>query len=189
MIVNRVWQWHFGQAIAGNPNNFGGTGKRPTHPELLDWLAATFVEEGMVTQELHRRILTSAAYQRARRIRWEALIGLDPNRTSYAVFAPRRLIAEELRDNVVGIGRTQSRDRRHPGASGDQRGSRHATAPHHGLGGPAYQADPTPAQRNRRTLYAERIRTLANPMLEIFNKPGPRLLHRRIATIAPQALR
>ena len=65
VIVNRVWQWHFGQAIAGNPNNFGGTGKRPTHPELLDWLAATFVEEGWSLKQLHRRILTSAAYQRA----------------------------------------------------------------------------------------------------------------------------
>ena len=65
VIVNRVWQWHFGQAIAGNPNNFGGTGKRPTHPELLDWLAATFTEEGWAIKKLHRHILTSAAYQRA----------------------------------------------------------------------------------------------------------------------------
>ena len=46
VIVNRIWQWHFGQALAGNPNNFGGTGKKPTHPELLDWLAQKFMDEG-----------------------------------------------------------------------------------------------------------------------------------------------
>ncbi|MGB0549023.1 MAG: PSD1 and planctomycete cytochrome C domain-containing protein [Limisphaerales bacterium] len=191
VIVNRVWQWHFGQAIAGNPNNFGGTGKRPTHPELLDWLVATFVEEGWSLKQLHRRILTSAAYQRATaHPDWEALIKLDPNRTSYAVFAPRRLIAEELRDAMLSISGELNRaiggTPAHPEINEEV-----AMQPRHIMGsvGPAYQADPTPAQRNRRTLYAERIRTLANPMLEIFNKPGPDVSceRRNSATIAPQA--
>ncbi|MGB1725377.1 MAG: DUF1553 domain-containing protein, partial [Limisphaerales bacterium] len=191
VIVNRVWQWHFGQAIAGNPNNFGGTGKRPTHPELLDWLAATFVEEGWSLKQLHRRILTSAAYQRATaHPDWEALIKLDPNRTSYAVFAPRRLTAEELRDAMLSVSGELNRaiggTPAHPEINEEV-----AMQPRHIMGsvGPAYQADPTPAQRNRRTLYAERIRTLANPMLEIFNKPGPDVSceRRDSATIAPQA--
>ena len=191
VIVNRVWQWHFGQAIAGNPNNFGGTGKRPTHPELLDWLAATFVEEGWSLKQLHRHILTSAAYQRATaHPDWEALIKLDPNRTSYAVFAPRRLTAEELRDAMLSISGELNRaiggTPAHPEINEEV-----AMQPRHIMGsvGPAYQADPTPAQRNRRTLYAERIRTLANPMLEIFNKPGPDVSceRRDSATIAPQA--
>ena len=191
VIVNRVWQWHFGQAIAGNPNNFGGTGKRPTHPELLDWLAATFVEEGWSLKQLHRHILTSAVYQRATaHPDWEALIKLDPNRTSYAVFAPRRLTAEELRDAMLSISGELNRaiggTPAHPEINEEV-----AMQPRHIMGsvGPAYQADPTPAQRNRRTLYAERIRTLANPMLEIFNKPGPDVSceRRDSATIAPQA--
>ena len=191
VIVNRVWQWHFGQAIAGNPNNFGGTGKRPTHPKLLDWLAATFVEEGWSLKQLHRRILTSAAYQRATaHPDWEALIKLDPNRTSYAVFAPRRLTAEELRDAMLSVSGELNRaiggTPAHPEINEEV-----AMQPRHIMGsvGPAYQADPTPAQRNRRTLYAERIRTLANPMLEIFNKPGPDVSceRRDSATIAPQA--
>ena len=191
VIVNRVWQWHFGQAIAGNPNNFGGTGKRPTHPELLDWLAATFVEEGWSLKQLHRRILTSAAYQRATaHPDLEALIKLDPNRTSYAVFAPRRLTAEELRDAMLSVSGELNRaiggTPAHPEINEEV-----AMQPRHIMGsvGPAYQADPTPAQRNRRTLYAERIRTLANPMLEIFNKPGPDVSceRRDSATIAPQA--
>jgi hypothetical protein len=158
---------------------------------LLDWLAATFVEEGWSLKQLHRRILTSEAYQRATAYPdWEALIKLDPNRTSYAVFAPRRLTAEELRDAMLSVSGELNRAiggiPAHPEINEEV-----AMQPRHIMGsvGPAYQADPTPAQRNRRTLYAERIRTLANPMLEIFNKPGPDVSceRRDSATIAPQA--
>ena len=63
--MNRLWLWHFGQAIAGNPNNFGSTGKKPTHPELLDWLAATLVEKGWSFKEMHRVIMMSDAYRRS----------------------------------------------------------------------------------------------------------------------------
>ena len=191
VIVNRVWQWHFGQAIAGNPNNFGGTGKRPTHPELLDWLAATFTEEGWSIKKLHRHILTSAAYQRAvAHPAPETLAKLDPNGTSYASFAPRRLTAEELRDAMLAVSGELNRAiggiPAHPEINEEV-----AMQPRHIMGsvGPAYQADPNPAQRNRRTLYAERIRTLSDPMLEVFNKPGPDVSceRRDTATIAPQA--
>ena len=191
VIVNRVWQWHFGQAIAGNPNNFGGTGKRPTHPELLDWLAATFVEEGWSIKKLQRYILTSAAYQRAvAHPAPETLAKLDPNGTSYASFAPRRLTAEELRDAMLAVSGELNRAiggiPAHPEINEEV-----AMQPRHIMGsvGPAYQADPNPAQRNRRTLYAERIRTLSDPMLEVFNKPGPDVSceRRDTATIAPQA--
>ena len=191
VIVNRVWQWHFGQAIAGNPNNFGGTGKLPTHPELLDWLAATFMEEGWSFKKLHRRILTSATYQRAvAHPTPETLAKLDPNKTSHAVFIPRRLTAEELRDAMLAVSgelnRAQGGIPAHPEINEEV-----AMQPRHIMGsvGPAYQADPKPDQRNRRTLYAERIRTLADPMLEVFNKPGPDVSceRRETATIAPQA--
>jgi len=191
VIVNRVWQWHFGQAIAGNPNNFGGTGKRPTHPELLDWLAATFTEEGWSIKKLHRHILTSATYQRAvAHPAPEILAKLDPNGNSYASFAPRRLTAEELRDAMLAVSGELNRAiggiPAHPEINEEV-----AMQPRHIMGsvGPAYQADPKPAQRNRRTLYAERIRTLSDPMLEVFNKPGPDVSceRRDTATIAPQA--
>jgi len=191
VIVNRVWQWHFGQAIAGNPNNFGGTGKRPTHPELLDWLAATFTEEGWSIKKLHRHILTSATYQRAvAHPAPEILAKLDPNGNSYASFAPRRLTAEELRDAMLAVSGELNRAiggiPAHPEINEEV-----AMQPRHIMGsvGPAYQAAPKPAQRNRRTLYAERIRTLSDPMLEVFNKPGPDVSceRRDTATIAPQA--
>ncbi|MDQ3438737.1 MAG: DUF1549 and DUF1553 domain-containing protein, partial [Planctomycetota bacterium] len=64
-IVNRVWHYHFGRGIVDSPNDFGEMGSRPTHPELLDWLAATFTETGGSMKELHRLILNSAAYQQS----------------------------------------------------------------------------------------------------------------------------
>ena len=191
VIVNRIWQWHFGQGLAGNPNNFGGTGKLPTHPELLDWLAATLIESGWSVKKIHWYILTSATYQRsASHPDPRALARLDPENISYASFKPRKLTAEELRDSMLAVsgelnlvlGGIPS----HPEINEEV-----AMQPRHIMGsvGPAYQADPLPSQRNRRTLYAERIRTLADPMLEVFNKPGPDLSceRRETATIAPQA--
>ena len=191
VIVNRVWQWHFGQALAGNPNNFGGTGKKPTHPKLLDWLAQRFIKEGWSFKELHRIILSSTVYQRSTApVDPQALAKLDSLGTSYSVFKPRRLTAEELRDSMLlvsgelnpAIGGIPS----HPEINEEV-----AMQPRHIMGsvGPAYQADPLPSQRNRRTLYAERIRTLGDPMLEVFNKPGPDISceQRENATIAPQA--
>ncbi|MEC8906779.1 MAG: PSD1 and planctomycete cytochrome C domain-containing protein [Verrucomicrobiota bacterium] len=191
VIVNRIWQWHFGQALAGNPNNFGGTGKLPTHPELLDWLAATFIEEGWSIKKLHRHILTSATYQRsATHPDPDTLAKLDPDEISYAVFKPRRLTAEELRDSMLTVSGELN-----PILGGipchPEINEEVAMQPRHIMGsvGPAYQADPLPSQRNRRTLYTERIRTLADPMLEVFNKPGPDLSceRRETATIASQA--
>src|SRR5439155_9003711 len=63
VMVNRIWQYHFGRGIVRSPNNFGYQGDRPTHPALLDWLAAEFVAEGWRLKPLHRRIVTSSAYR------------------------------------------------------------------------------------------------------------------------------
>ena len=191
VIVNRIWQWHFGQALAGNPNNFGGTGKKPTHPELLDWLAQKFMDEGWSFKKLHRIILDSSVYQRStKHPEPKTLARLDPKGVSYSVFSPRRLSAEELRDSMLFVSGELNLSVGgipcHPEINDEV-----AMQPRHIMGsvGPAYQADPLPSQRNRRTLYAERIRTLADPMLETFNKPGPDTSceRRENATIAPQA--
>ncbi len=64
-MVNRVWQYHFGRGLAGSPNNFGATGKKPTHPDLLDWLASEFMAKDWSVKELHRLIITSETYRRA----------------------------------------------------------------------------------------------------------------------------
>ena len=191
VIVNRMWLWHFGRALAGNPNNFGATGQKPTHPRLLDWLAATFMEDGWSFKKLQRRILLSETYRRSSQHPDERQQAEhDPQRSSYAVFRPRRLTAEELRDAMLRISGELNPELGgipvHPEINQEV-----AMQPRHIMGsvGPAYQADRLPSQRNRRTLYAERIRTLADPMLEVFNKPGPDLSceRRDSSTIAPQA--
>ena len=191
VIVNRVWQWRFSQALAANPNNFGARGARPSHPQLLDWLASEFIAGGWSFKKLDRLILSSAAWQRAAAHPDPAkLAELDPRGTSYASFRPRRLTAEELRDAMLAVSGELNPEMGgipiHPEINEEV-----AMQPRHIMGsvGPAYQADPLPGQRNRRTIYAERIRTLADPLLEVFNKPGPDLSceRRDSSTIAPQA--
>ncbi|MCA9056726.1 MAG: DUF1553 domain-containing protein, partial [Planctomycetaceae bacterium] len=104
VMVNRLWQWHFGQPLAGNPNNFGATGKKPTHPELLDWLAGEFVRQGWSVKAIHRLILSSDAYRRAsQHPQPELMQEKDPLGTSYAMFRTRRLDAEELRDAMLAV--------------------------------------------------------------------------------------
>ncbi len=189
-IVNRVWLWHFGRPLAGNPNNFGSTGKRPTHPELLDWLAATFVERGWSFKALHRAIMTSDAYRRAAVHPDRALVAeKDPAGTSYAVFLPRRLTAEELRDAMLAatgelnplLGGIPNRPEMNLEA---------ALQPRQVMGtfASAWIPNPLPAQRHRRSLYALKIRGLPNPAMEVFNQPAPDFSceRRDASTITPQ---
>ena len=174
-IVNRVWQWHFGQGIAGNPNNFGATGKKPTHPELLDWLAATFVEDGWSLKTLHRRILMSAAYRRsAEHPDREALARQDPDATSYAVFRARRLTAEELRDSMLAVSGELN-----PRLGGipirPEMNLEAALQPRMVMGtfAAAWQPSPLPEQRHRRSIYALKLRGQRDPFMEVFNEPSP----------------
>ena len=103
-IVNRVWQHHFGKPIAGNPNNFGVKGAKPTHPELLDWLAADFTEQGWTLKRLHKLVMMSHAYQMsAAHPQLEQLRTDDPNNDLLAFFPTRRLTAEELRDAMLQL--------------------------------------------------------------------------------------
>jgi hypothetical protein len=174
VIVNRVWQHHFGKGLVATPNNFGKMGKRPTHPELLDWLAAWFMDDGYSLKQLHRLIMTSAAYQQSgAHPQSEQLRRLDPNNDWLAYFPPRRLAAEEIRDSMLALTEEWNRALGGPGVFPEINWEV-ALQPRHIMGSvaPAYQPSPTPRQRHRRTLYAFRFRTLADPLLEVFNRPG-----------------
>ncbi|MCA9172885.1 MAG: PSD1 domain-containing protein [Planctomycetales bacterium] len=192
VIVNRVWAWHFGRGLAANPNNFGATGAAPTHPLLLDYLAGWFIQHDGSIKQLNELIVTSEAYRRASRHPQPArLRELDPAGQLYATFLPRRLTAEELRDAMLwSSGELNSQVGGIPCRPEINREV--AMQPRQIMGGTAsvYEPDPLPRQRNRRTLYAEKIRGLRDPFLETFNQPGPAKSCelRETSTVAPQAL-
>ena len=104
VMVNRLWQHHFGEGIVGTPNDFGAQGERPTHPELLEWLATQFVTGGWKLKPLHKLILLSAAYQQSHEVS-AGNLQIDPTNRFVWHYQPRRLDAELIRDSVLAIGR------------------------------------------------------------------------------------
>ncbi len=190
-IVNRLWQYHFGKPIAGTPNNFGVKGAKPTHPELLDWLAADFVEHGWTMKRMHKLIMMSQAYQMAAaHPQMDRLENDDPNNERLAYFPIRRLTAEEMRDamlHVTGelnpdLGGLPIMPEMNMEVALQPRMIQFSLAP-------ALQPSRTPAERNRRSIYTYRVRGQADPFLEVFNQPNPNdsCDMRDSASVSPQA--
>ncbi|MDG1893343.1 MAG: PSD1 and planctomycete cytochrome C domain-containing protein [Fuerstiella sp.] len=190
-FVNRVWQYHFGTGIVKTPNNFGAKGGKPTHPDLLDWLTADFIENGWKTKRLHRLIMTSAAYRRSgQHPNLKKIETIDPNNDLLARFPARRLTAEEFRDSTLLISGELNREMGgvpimpeiNMEVALQPRMIQFSIAP-------AHQPSRTPAERNRRTIYAYRVRGQADPMLEILNLPNPNESCdlRDTAAVTPQA--
>ncbi|TWT80198.1 Planctomycete cytochrome C [Planctomycetes bacterium CA13] len=212
VIVNRLWQWQFGRAIAGNPNNFGSTGARPTHPVLLDWLAATFVEDDWSIKTMNRRIVMSDAYCRSTQYKREPGMvepesvepesvepesvepGMDRDSLAhasrlYAVFKPRRLSAEELRDAMLKLtGELNSVVGGIP--CRPEINQEVALQPRQVMGSfaSAWVPNPQPERRNRRSIYVLKLRGLVDPLLEVFNSPSPDFSceRRESSTVTPQ---
>jgi len=103
VIVNRLWQHHFGQGIVATANDFGSTGQRPTHPELLDWLAGQLIENDWRLKPMHHQMMTSSAYMQGNRQRDDARQGIDPENTLLWHRAPRRLEGEAIRDSMLAV--------------------------------------------------------------------------------------
>jgi hypothetical protein len=174
VIVNRIWTGHFGRGIAGNPNNFGATGKKPTHPELLDWLATEFMNNGWSIKHLHRLIMTSQAYRRSTSHPDMKLVEeKDPERSSYCVFLPRRLTAEEIRDAMLAVTEELNTVQGGIPARPDMN-LEAALQPRMIMGtfAPSYVPHPLPEQRNRRSIYTHKTRGQRLPFFETFNQPG-----------------
>ncbi len=207
VMVNRIWQWHFGRGLAGNPNNFGATGQKPEYPDLLDWLAATFVERGWSMKAMHRLIMSSDAYCRAGAVVQEGPApgnaggGLAespaPARAAqaeaafadYGDFKPRPLSAEELRDSMLAVSGEWNRQIGGIPAR-PEINMEAALQPRQVMGTFAapWQPSPKAEQRHRRSVYALRIRGLRDPFMEVFNEPSPDLSceRRETSTITPQ---
>jgi hypothetical protein len=102
VVVNRIWHWHFGKALVATPSDFGLRSDPPTHPELLDFLAAQLVADGWSLKALHRRILLSGTYQQRSAPRPEA-VGRDPEDRLLWRFRPQRLDFEAMRDSILAV--------------------------------------------------------------------------------------
>jgi len=102
VIVNRVWQQHFGRGLVTTPDDFGATGERPSHPELLDHLAAWFIEHGWSIKSLHRYVMASATWQQSSSAQANALLH-DPSNQLVWRMSPRRLEFEALRDSLLRV--------------------------------------------------------------------------------------
>jgi mono/diheme cytochrome c family protein len=102
VMVNRIWQWHFGEGLVRTPDNFGKMGERPTHPELLDYLATEFVKSGWSIKAMHRMIMLSSAY-RMSSVNPNIAEEADPDNHLLTRFNRRRLSIEEMRDGLLAI--------------------------------------------------------------------------------------
>jgi mono/diheme cytochrome c family protein len=148
VFVNRVWKWHFGSGIVGTPDNFGVAGERPSNPELLEYVAASFKQNGMSLKKLQREIMLSAVYQTSVQESPEAREKDGSNRF-YSHFNRQRLDAESIRDSILFV-------------AGDLDLKE--------TGGPSKDFGP---ENNRRTVYCKVSRFRLNNYLQVFDFPNP----------------
>jgi hypothetical protein len=171
VMANRVWQYHFGRGIAADSNNFGKMGRKPTHPELLDWLAARFIQQGWSVKALHREIMLSAAYQRSSSAARPDLVDRhDAGNELLSYFPPRRVEAEVIRDAILLVAGELSSDAGGPGTF-PQINEDVARQPQHRMGSlaPVYRPSALKRDRNRRSVYSFQQRSLVDPMIDVFN--------------------
>jgi hypothetical protein len=105
VMVNRIWQYHFGTGLVETASDFGVNGQTPSHPELLDWLAIEFMQRGWSVKAMHRLIVTSATYRQASAARPDAM-AIDASARLLWRFPPRRLEAEPIRDSILAVSGT-----------------------------------------------------------------------------------
>ena len=165
VIVNRLWQYHFGRGLAANASDFGNLGEPPSHPELLDWLATRFVQDGWSLKKLHRLMVTSSAYRQASDIAAPKVALLrDPENRLLWKYPTRRLEAEQIRDAMLAVtGQLKLDGFGRAGAS---------------------SSDP------RRSVYTRFMRNSPNPVLAVFDQTEgfTSMSERNVTTTPTQAL-
>jgi hypothetical protein len=181
VIVNRIWQHHFGRGLVDSPSDFGFSGGRPSHPELLDWLSVELIRNGWSLKSLHRMIVTSATYRQSS-LPNEAAHAVDADNRLLWRRSPQRLEAEAVRDAILSV--TGKLDP--------------------AIGGPGYYdfttfvhntqfyepVDPVGESFNRRSLYRTWVRSGRNRFLDAFDCPDPSATapKRAVTTTPLQAL-
>jgi len=181
VMVNRLWHYHFGRGIVGTPSDFGEMRDRETHRELLDWMAAAFVEQGWSIKKMHRLIMLSNTYQQSSAFN-EVASKIDPDDNLLWRFRRQRLSGEEIRDAILAV-------------SGQMNWQ---------MGGPSvfpeipkemevrggWNRKESEEQKNRRSIYAFVRRNSRYPMFQAFDMPDTHesCARRAVTTTAPQAL-
>jgi hypothetical protein len=187
VMANRVWRWHFGKGIVDTANDFGANGGKPSHPELLDWLASEFVEGGWRVKHLHRLIMLSSTYRQASRHPEARSASVkDPDDRLLWRFPRRRLTAEEVRDSMLMVA-----GRLNPKAGGpgvvvpvDNDLVKLLYAPSQ------WVVTPDRREHDRRSVYLLAKRNLRLPFMEAFDQPdaATSCSRRESSTHALQAL-
>jgi len=186
VMVNRLWQHHFGEGLVKTTTDFGRAGLRPSHPELLDWLATTFVENGWSIKKMHKLIMTSAIYRQSSRAENDRALVIDPGNRLLWRQNLHRLEAEALRDGILAISGTLNTKMAGRGFFPHLAGEVLA-----GQSRPGLDWDiSTRAEQSRRSVYAYIRRTMGVPLFEAFdyNNTASPLSERPTTTVAPQAL-
>jgi hypothetical protein len=188
VMVNRIWQYHFGRALVDTPSNFGGSGSRPTHPRLLDWLAAKFMENGWSIKMMHRLIVNSATYRQSSRMTktgFGTAHSVDADNRLLWRFSRRRLEAEAVRDSILFVAGTLDTRAGGPGYltyryPSDRKGTVRPIVPRDDLGSAEW----------RRMVYELRIRMEVDPTFGALDCPdGGTLRAKRTRSTTPiQAL-
>jgi hypothetical protein len=180
VMANRVWAHHFGAGIVRSPDNFGHTGDPPTHPELLDWLAARFVESGWSVKDLHRQILYTNAYRMDSRATDE-VSRTDPQNKLLSHMPVRRLEAEAIRDSVLAVAGTLNP------AVGGESVPPHISPFQDGRGKP--KSGPLDGD-GRRSIYIQARRNFLTPLFLAFDYPQPfaTIGRRGVSAVPSQAL-
>ena len=169
VMVNRIWQYHFGRGIVVTPNDFGMRGQLPTHPELLDYLASQFIKQGWSVKSMHRMILLSQTWQLSSATPSDpaGLIArnssLDPNNDLYWHFNRSRLDAESIRDSLLFVG----------GDLDETPGGVHPFPPQHTWGWTQHNPFVANYESRRRSIYLMQQRLKKNPYLALFDGADP----------------
>jgi mono/diheme cytochrome c family protein len=174
VFVNRVWQYHFGRGIVPSANDFGKLGERPTHPELLDWIASEFMEpsdksaEPWTLKPLHKLIMMSNVYRQSASAD-DVNLKVDPANSLLWRFNMRRLTAEEVRDSILSV--SGSLNMKQFGPSTYPKIPKEVLAGQ-SVPGQGWTTSP-PEEANRRSVYAHIKRSLRVPILAGFDQPDP----------------
>ncbi|WP_394796005.1 DUF1553 domain-containing protein [Armatimonas sp.] len=180
VFVNRVWRWRFGRGLVGSVDNFGALGDLPTHPELLDWLAVSFVkDDGWSLKKLHKRLMLTNTYLMSGKFDAKAA-ALDPDNHLLWRFPRHRLEAEEIRDSILAVAGTL--DKTMGGTLLNFRPRQYVTS--------TANADPVKYDSRRRAVYLPVVRSALYDVYTAFDFGDPTVMNgdRPSTTVAPQAL-